>query len=87
MDGNLLPLKSGPFYLAKESEAPISPVYIYGAFDLMTKGQIVPNQKGVVIVEYQKTIETRGKSHEELKVEVENRLEKNVLPILVHGFC
>ena len=69
-------MKSGPFYMAQESEAPICPVYIYGAYSLMNKGQIVPNEKGVVVVEYQKQIESKGKSHEVLKAEVEKSLQE-----------
>ena len=54
--GRMLPLKSGPFYMAEEGKCAVTPIYIYGAYDLMSKGAIVPSHGGVVVVEYQQQI-------------------------------
>ena len=53
----------------------MTPVYIYGAYTLMPPGQIVPNHKGVVIIEYQKQISAEGKTHDQLKEEVNASLQ------------
>jgi 1-acyl-sn-glycerol-3-phosphate acyltransferase len=37
-DGRMLPFKKGPFYLAKQTDAPCIPVSIYGTEALMAKG-------------------------------------------------
>ena len=37
-DGRMLPLKKGPFYLAKEAGAPCIPISIYGTETMMAKG-------------------------------------------------
>ena len=65
--GTLLPLKSGAFYMAEEAGLPISPFYIHGAFSLMQKGALVPSGQGVVVVEYLPQIESKGKTHDQLK--------------------
>ena len=39
-DGRLLPFKKGPFYLAKEANAPCIPVSIYGTETMMAKGSL-----------------------------------------------
>jgi len=39
-DGRMLPFKKGPFYLAKESGAPVIPVSIYGTETMMAKGSM-----------------------------------------------
>jgi 1-acyl-sn-glycerol-3-phosphate acyltransferase len=38
--GRLLPFKKGPFYLAKESGAPVVPISIWGSEEMMTKGSL-----------------------------------------------
>jgi 1-acyl-sn-glycerol-3-phosphate acyltransferase len=38
--GKLLPFKKGPFYLAKESGAPVIPISIWGTEQMMTKGSL-----------------------------------------------
>jgi len=39
-DGRMLPFKKGPFYLAKEANAPCIPVSIYGTETMMAKGSL-----------------------------------------------
>jgi 1-acyl-sn-glycerol-3-phosphate acyltransferase len=39
-DGRMLPLKKGPFYLAKETGAPCVPVSIHGTESMMAKGSM-----------------------------------------------
>jgi len=39
-DGRMLPFKKGPFYLAKEANAPCIPVSIYGTGTMMAKGSL-----------------------------------------------
>jgi 1-acyl-sn-glycerol-3-phosphate acyltransferase len=39
-DGALLPFKKGPFFVAMESEAPVVPVSIRGAREMMPKGSL-----------------------------------------------
>ena len=74
-DGALLPLKSGPFYMAAEAGVPVTPVYIKGAFELMSKGQMVPSRPGRVVVEYLAPIPWCA-DHEELKRAVDQSLHR-----------
>lgn len=54
-DGALLPFKKGPFFLAMESNAPVVPVAIRGARELLPKGSL--NLKaGTVTVTYQQPL-------------------------------
>jgi 1-acyl-sn-glycerol-3-phosphate acyltransferase len=62
--------------MAQEARVAITPVYIKGALDLMSKGQLLPSRPGVVTVEYLKPIEFRGQDHEALKGEVERSLKE-----------
>jgi 1-acyl-sn-glycerol-3-phosphate acyltransferase len=39
-DGRMLPFKKGPFYLAKETNAPCIPVSIWGTESMMSKGSV-----------------------------------------------
>lgn len=39
-DGRLLPFKKGPFYLAKETGAPVVPIVITGTQNMMRKGSL-----------------------------------------------
>ncbi|MBV8113134.1 MAG: 1-acyl-sn-glycerol-3-phosphate acyltransferase, partial [Silvibacterium sp.] len=39
-DGRLQPFKKGPFYLAKETGAPVVPVSIWGTESMMKKGSL-----------------------------------------------
>lgn len=41
LDGKLLPLKKGPFYLALESGLPIVPITVIGTYEMMPKGRFV----------------------------------------------
>ena len=76
-DGKLQPLKSGGFYMALDA-APIliTPVYIKGAFELMSKGEIVPKEKGAVFCEFQEPIlVNEGMEVEDIKKLVAASLE------------
>lgn len=42
-DGRLLPFKAGPFIFAINSQMPLIPTVVQGAFDVMKKGSLVPN--------------------------------------------
>jgi 1-acyl-sn-glycerol-3-phosphate acyltransferase len=41
LDGRLLPLKKGPFYLAMESGCPIVPVTLLGTHEILPKGKML----------------------------------------------
>jgi 1-acyl-sn-glycerol-3-phosphate acyltransferase len=47
--GQLLPFKKGPFYMAEALKLPISPVVIFGAFNLWPPGQIFPSPGTITI--------------------------------------
>ena len=47
--GQLLPFKKGPFYMAEALKLPISPVVIFGAFNLWPPGQIFPSAGTITI--------------------------------------
>jgi 1-acyl-sn-glycerol-3-phosphate acyltransferase len=68
-------LKSGPFYMSEEAKVAVTPVYLVGAHHLMNKGQILPSQGGVVVVEYQQPIPYKGQTHEQMKEQVEKALK------------
>lgn len=73
--GKLLPLKSGPFYMAVEAKGgTVTPVYIHGTSTLMVKGALVPARKGVVVVEYLQPIACDGMDHDKLKEAVSKSL-------------
>lgn len=59
LDGGLLPFKSGAFRIAVKSQAPICPVVVSGAFELLAKGGALP-RRGVITVSYLPPIETLG---------------------------
>ncbi len=42
-DGRLMPFKSGPFIFAINSKMPLIPTVIQGAYEVMKKGQWIPN--------------------------------------------
>jgi 1-acyl-sn-glycerol-3-phosphate acyltransferase len=63
-DYHLRPFKKGPFVLAIAAEAPIVPVVVYGALEVMRKGsmRIRPN---VVHVHFLEAVETKGSTYED----------------------
>jgi 1-acyl-sn-glycerol-3-phosphate acyltransferase len=63
-DYHLRPFKKGPFVLAIAAEAPIVPVVVYGALEVMRKGslRIRPN---VVHVHFLEPVETKGSTYED----------------------
>lgn len=48
-DGQLKPLKKGPFVLAIKAGVPVVPVYLHGTFEAMPKGSISPRPLPVVV--------------------------------------
>jgi 1-acyl-sn-glycerol-3-phosphate acyltransferase len=63
-DYHLRPFKKGPFVLAIAAEAPIVPIVVYGALEVMRKGslRIRPN---VVHIHFLEPVETKGKTYED----------------------
>jgi 1-acyl-sn-glycerol-3-phosphate acyltransferase len=63
-DYHLRPFKKGPFVLAIAAEAPIVPVVVYGALEVMRKGslRVRPN---VVHVHFLEPVETKGHTYED----------------------
>ncbi len=62
--GELLPFKKGPFVLAIASGAPIIPLYVDGAFDIMPKGSIRVRRRPVRIL-VGEPIPTAGLTYED----------------------
>jgi 1-acyl-sn-glycerol-3-phosphate acyltransferase len=63
-DYHLRPFKKGPFVLAIAAEAPIVPVVVYGALEVMPKGslRVRPN---VVHIHFLEPVETKGFTYED----------------------
>jgi 1-acyl-sn-glycerol-3-phosphate acyltransferase len=63
-DYHLRPFKKGPFVLAIAAEAPVVPVVVYGALEVMRKGsmRVRPN---TVHVHFLPPVETKGYSYED----------------------
>ncbi len=64
-DGQLLPFKKGPFYLAMETGVPIVPVTIVGAHELQPKGQLL-SRTGKVRVVFHPPIESKSADRDTL---------------------
>lgn len=78
-DGQLLPFKKGPFYLAMESGAPVVPVTIEGTEKLMRKGSLKVHP-GVVRVVFHPALDPRQfASREELMEAVRGAIVKKTL--------
>lgn len=58
-DGELLPFKRGAFVVAVQSQAPIHPVVISGAYSLLPKSRFLPSP-GVIRLRYLEPIPTAG---------------------------
>ncbi|HEX5235223.1 MAG TPA: lysophospholipid acyltransferase family protein [Silvibacterium sp.] len=77
-DGQLLPFKKGPFYLAMESGAPVVPVTIRGTEKLMRKGSLKVHP-GAVEVIFHAPIEPRDyATREDLMVAVRAAIESGL---------
>jgi 1-acyl-sn-glycerol-3-phosphate acyltransferase len=63
-DYHLRPFKKGPFVLAIAAEAPIVPVVVYGALEVMRKGsfRVRPN---VVHIHFLEPVATKGATYED----------------------
>jgi 1-acyl-sn-glycerol-3-phosphate acyltransferase len=63
-DYHLRPFKKGPFVLAIAAEAPIVPVIVYGALEVMPKGsfRVRPN---VVHIHFLEPVPTKGATYED----------------------
>jgi 1-acyl-sn-glycerol-3-phosphate acyltransferase len=63
-DYHLRPFKKGPFVLAIAAEAPIVPVLVYGALEVMPKGsfRVRPN---VVHIHFLEPVQTKGATYED----------------------
>lgn len=58
-DGKLLPFRPGPFTMAIEAEAAVTPVTVLGARELMRKGSMAI-KPGVITLVFHEPIPTRG---------------------------
>jgi 1-acyl-sn-glycerol-3-phosphate acyltransferase len=61
-NGRLAPLKPGVFLLPLTLEAPIQPVAILGAHEILPKGARTPRRRGVVEIRFGDAIQTAGRS-------------------------
>jgi 1-acyl-sn-glycerol-3-phosphate acyltransferase len=63
-DYHLRPFKKGPFVLAIAAEAPIVPIVVYGALEVMRKGslRVRPN---VVHIHFLEPVDTKGHTYED----------------------
>jgi len=77
LDGKLQPLRRGGFFLALEARAPIVPVAIDGAFEIMPKGRFFV-RKGKIRVDFLDPVPVGGYSPGNISPLVE-RIEKILL--------
>ena len=78
--GKLLPFKKGGFYMAVESEVPVMPITVVGAYRLMPPGSI-PIRSGTIEIFFHDAIETAGLGHAgraELMEQVRAPMEKTL---------
>ena len=80
LDGRLLPFRPGPFTIAIEAQAPLVPVTIHGARELMPKGQpyMKPGQTSLV---FHPPIATKGMTTQDraaLMRQVRDVMEKHL---------
>lgn len=73
--------KKGPFMFAVNAKAPIIPTVLVGCFEVMPKGDLLPNlgrMKRLIEVHYLKPVETLGKENEiaELTLSVQTDMKK-----------
>lgn len=68
VDGELLPFKAGPFIFAINSQMPLIPTVIQGAYDVMKKGSLLPNAdrwRRTIRISFLEPISVKGVSLEE----------------------
>ncbi len=70
LDGRLQPLRRGGFFLALEAKAPIIPIAIEGAFQLMPKGRFFI-KRGTIRVDFLDPVPVQDYSNENLSPLVE----------------
>lgn len=70
LDGRLQALRRGGFFLALESQAPIVPITIDGAFEIMPKGQFFA-KRGKIRVDFLDPVPVEGYSIDTLHVLIE----------------
>jgi 1-acyl-sn-glycerol-3-phosphate acyltransferase len=79
-DGSLLPFKKGPFFLARESGAPVVPVSIAGATRLLPKGSL-SLKSGTVTVTFHPPLHPADYGDkEELMEAVRSAIESRLAP-------
>lgn len=69
-DGSILPFKKGAFHIAISCQAPIYPVVISGAFELMPKGSFFAKQ-GTIRISFLPPISTLGKTSKDIDFLIE----------------
>jgi 1-acyl-sn-glycerol-3-phosphate acyltransferase len=84
-DGRLAPFKSGPFYLAMETGAPIIPIAISGTQDMMRKGsaKIYPGTARVQMLSpiYPSGFATRDELMRTVRTAIANALPEDMKPL------
>ena len=65
-DGRVGPFRKGIFHIARELGAPIVPVSVTGAFDMMRKGSLVIRPGNDITVHCDKPIETGGLTEQDV---------------------
>lgn len=78
--GELLPFKKGGFHMAIESEVPVLPITVVGAYELMPPGSIAI-RSGTIEIYFHEPIETRGLGPEG-RAELMNRVRAPMLETL-----
>jgi 1-acyl-sn-glycerol-3-phosphate acyltransferase len=67
--GEVLPFKKGAFWIAMESGAPIVPVVVHGAFELLPRARVIP-RPGVIHLRVLPPVPTAGWRREELDANI-----------------
>lgn len=75
LDGKMGPFKKGAFHIAIQAQAPICPVLIQGAFELMPKGTLLP-RAGTVRIEFLSEAPTQGLTEKDLDALLETVRQK-----------
>jgi 1-acyl-sn-glycerol-3-phosphate acyltransferase len=77
-DGNLLPFKKGPFYLAMETGTPVVPVTIAESFAVLPKGKIIARRGTVRLVFHEPIHPWRFENKEALMSAVRERIASSL---------
>ena len=81
-DGQILPFKKGPFYLAMDSGVPVAPVTILGSESLMPKGSVLIHSGTVRLVFHAPISPKLFKDNDELISAVRNEIASALPPAL-----